>query len=558
MPDSSSMLTATKLCNICNEVTKIKTDICSFLSLRNIDNFSKIRAQAIADCGPLKKFILAEYLLKIIPLVEPFSEYNLPLEHSIDLKKIEQVVTKCISKECKDLDDANEFNIKSIKENVKKMDELVNEFKKSVKSAAASIENSDICKPVNSSDIVTEFKPEFVSVTNPTEHIEKYSANFITQQAESELHQFLDKQKFDVANSSSGWSVLNYGETYKYTGSPKTPKTPDPIPDPIKKVMDGIRSQYPNCDINQCTINKYNDNNSELSEHSDDEVTLKPESDIFTVSVGSQRDIKFRDVTTGNEKVVTVDSRSLYIMSLPSQFLWTHRMDAADPGDNIINVRYSLTFRCVGPHYRNSCIILGDSNTKRLMFGNTAGTFRDKLPGKRVQALTIEDIDPTACIGYRNIIIHVGLNNLKCTKIPMLFSDSRNINVYNKFMMLREKIDYIRSLCPKSNIVVSPILPTKIDWLNQRALEFNRYLFEYLCIVDVKSLNFDTFLDENWGKLNDSYGCYNSNDKIHLGRNGIRTLAKLIKDEVLRRGTNGRSFASVTSDKVGRGTTALS
>ena len=245
-------------------------------------------------------------------------------------------------------------------------------------------------------------------------------------------------------------------------------------------------------------------------------------------------------------------------MSQPSQSLWTHRMDAGDPGNVVKNVRYSLTFRCVGANYRNSCVILGDSNTKHLKFGTSAGTFRDQMPGKRVQALTIADIDPSSCIGYKNIIIHVGINNLKCTKIPMIYGDSRNINVHDKFILLREKVDYIRSLCPKSNIVVSPILPTKIDWLNQRALEFNQYLFKYLCITDIKSLDFNTFLDADLVKLDDSLGCYNSNDKIHLGRNGIRTLAKLIKDAVLVRGTDGRSYASVTHGKAGRGTSALS
>ena len=140
----------------------------------------------------------------------------------------------------------------------------------------------------------------------------------------------------------------------------------------------------------------------------------------------------------------------------------------------------------------------------------------------------------------------------------MLYGDRKYINVYEQFLLLKEKIDYVRSLCPQSNIVVSPILPTKIDWLNQRAMEFNQYLFEYLTIVDIKNLNFNVFLDTNWDKLDNDLGCYNSADKIHLGRNGIRILAKLIKDAILKRGTDGRSFASVTRDKVGRGTTALS
>ena len=345
---------------------------------------------------------------------------------------------------------------------------------------------------------------------------------------------------------------------YKYTWSPKSQNKPPPIPDPIKGVIELISKEFITCDINQCTVNKYLDSSSALPEHSDDEKTIKPDSSIFTVSLGSLRSIMFRDVTTGDEKVVTPETRSLYIMSQPSQFLWTHRMDAGDPRDIKHNVRYSLTFRCVGSAFNNSCIVLGDSNTKHLKFDTCAGSFGDKLPGKRVPALTIEDIDPTSCIGYKNIVIHVGINNLKGTKVPGLYRDNKNINVYNKFMQLREKIDYIRSLCPQSNLVVSPILPTRIDWLNQRALEFNRHLFEYLSFVNIRSLDFDCFLDAHFDKLDESYGCYNSADKIHLGRNGIRKLAKLIKDVVLKRGTDGRSYASVTRDKASHGTSAPS
>ena len=557
---SVSTLTASKLCEISNKVTNIKTDICSKLSIKDINNFSKITPQNIADCGPLKKSRLAEHLLNIISISEPLSEYNIKLEHpcNLDISHIQQVVSKSITKECNELNKSNEFNMKTVRDDIKKLDGLVSEFKNSINSW----ENSVCTKNLNPSNMEDRrpapmHKPG-VAVANPTRHIEKYTPDFISKQLESELCDFLAKQNFETING--GWSVISFGEPYKYTGSPKTPNTsvPNPIPEPIKSVIEGISSKFNNCDINQCTVNKYIDSSTILPEHSDDERTIKPESNIFTVSLGSQRDITFCDVTTGNERVVTPESRSIYIMSQPSQFLWTHRMDAGDPGDIKHHVRYSLTFRCVGPHFINSCIILGDSNTKHLAFGTGAASFGKQLPGKRVQALTIEDIDPASCLGYKNIIIHVGINNLKSTKIPVLYGDTKNVNVYDKFILFKDKIDSIRSLCPQSNLVVSPILPTKIDWLNQRALEFNQYLFEYLCIVDIKSLDFNTFLDAHWDKLNNTYGCYNSKDNIHLGRSGIRTLAKLIKDAVLKRGRDGRSFASVTRDKVGRGTSALS
>ena len=145
MSDSPSILTASKLCAINSEVRKIKTDICSKLLIKNISNFSKIRAQAIAHCGPLKKYFLAEYLLKIIPMLEPLSEYNIQLEHpgNVDIDQIQQVVTQCISKECNDLSASNEFSINSVKDDVKKLDALVNEIKKSLSNTVYESKNLD-------------------------------------------------------------------------------------------------------------------------------------------------------------------------------------------------------------------------------------------------------------------------------------------------------------------------------------------------------------------------------------------------------------------------------
>ena len=549
---SDSSLTASKLCDISSEAIKIKTDICSKLLIKDITNFSKIRPQAIAECAPLKKSILAEHLLNIISMFEPLSEYNIQLQHpgNLDINQIHQVVTKCVSKECNELSTSNEFSINIVRDDVKKLDVLVNELKNSINSAAVQTKNLNSSNMENIPPAPIIPKPA-ASATNPTKHIEKHKLDLISHQVESELCNFLDKQNFETI--SSGWSVLSFGESYKYTGSPKTQNTPVPIPDPIKSVMEGIRSEFKTCDINQCTINKYIDSSTILPEHSDNESTIKPESNIFTVSLGSMHDITFRDRTTGNERAMTPESRSLYVMSQPSQFFWMHRMDAGNPKNIKHHVRYSLTFRCVGLSYTNSCIILGDSNTKHLAFDMGASSFGKRLPGKRVQALKIEDIDPNSCVGYKNIVIHVGINNLKHTKIPVLYGDTKNINVYDKFILLKHKIDYIRSLCPQSSLVISPILPTKIGWLNERALEFNQYLFEYLCIVNIRSLDFDTFLDNHWDKLDDSYGCYNSNDKIHLGRYGIRKFAKLIKDAILKPGRDGRSYASVMRDGAGHG-----
>ena len=110
----------------------------------------------------------------------------------------------------------------------------------------------------------------------------------------------------------------------------------------------------------------------------------------------------------------------------------------------------------------NTVLIIGDSNTKYVNLN---------FPSVRVPTYLIEDIDPTKCIGYHKIWVHIGINNLK----------SRNCRGHNDivrhFNLFMHKLYLIRQNCPHSKIVVSPVLPNGIQALNERALIFNKMLF---------------------------------------------------------------------------------
>ena len=167
------------------------------------------------------------------------------------------------------------------------------------------------------------------------------------------------------------------------------------------------------------------------------------------------------------------------------------------------------------PKDPNTCIILGDSNTKYIDLNHR---FHKSI---RVPTYTISDIDPNKCIGYSKIWLHVGINSLKSHNC------SSNRDVHFHFDHFLNKIKTIRSLCPRSRIIISPILPTNIQALNERALLFNRLLFSTR--ENVTFLNFNMFCDNN-GRLSKIYRCYNNeHDNIHLGSLGIQILkSKLI------------------------------
>ena len=186
-------------------------------------------------------------------------------------------------------------------------------------------------------------------------------------------------------------------------------------------------------------------------------------------------------------------------------------------------------------HNPNTCIILGDSNTKYVninmhKFHNTT----------RVPTFTISDIDPTKCIGYSKIWLHVGINNLKS------YNCSRDADVHNHFQHFMNKLKAIQRLCPSSRIIISPILPTDVPELNHRALIFNRLLFSIR--ENVTFLDFNSFCGRN-GRLLKIYKCYNNlHDNIHLGALGIRILGTKLISALSQIDT--RSYATVLRNNL--------
>ncbi len=201
-------------------------------------------------------------------------------------------------------------------------------------------------------------------------------------------------------------------------------------------------------------------------------------------------------------------------------------------------MRFSITFRYISKHNHNVTAIIGDSNTRYLKFGSSKGTFGDKMPGKRIECFTIEQIDPASCIGYQNLFIHCGINNIK----------HRNANVEEAAALLTTKLGTIRRLCPKAKIAVSPILPTKSPYLNRKAILFNKILFTYSkANPSIGTLDFNCFCDKS-NNLSEKFGRYlNQSDSIHLGSTGIFVLSRLIARKLFSNPVDGRLYRDIAN-----------
>ena len=237
---------------------------------------------------------------------------------------------------------------------------------------------------------------------------------------------------------------------------------------------------------------------------------------------------------------------------MKSQHYWSYGVDRPKSSEG--SVTYFLSFRSIHRNHQNSTVIIGDSNTHNISFHNTNQKHRSDLGkdicGKKVKAFTFDQIDPHEAIGYKKIIVQVVVNNLK-----RKYANKYGIvDVDATFDAWLRKIVSIKQMCPTSHIIISPVMPTKIGNINNRAKQFNHRIFS--CINKFwNSLGFDSFLRDD-GLLDDNMGCYFNAEtgrrgRIHLGRLGISRLSLMIREAVLcpRQVMGYRSYSSVVCSR---------
>ena len=327
-----------------------------------------------------------------------------------------------------------------------------------------------------------------------------------------------------------GHEVKLFGEPYSYTGSRDS--EPDPIPPELAKVVDLLSTKFSISDLerpNSILINFFpatnglDINDTHLAMHSDDESSIVADSKIITLSIGAKRRIKFEAKHSGeslNEELEVCDN-SVYIMSRRSQNWFRHGVPPPKPGEST-EERFSVTFRCLKKQFSRSILLIGDSNTKEVIFGSGTGKVGESFPGKRIKAAKVKDIEPKDCIGYSNIFIMSGTNDLRCGYI----SDERDI--HNIVETLKDKLIQVKQLCPQSKVFCIPVMPSRIPEMNHNISIYNGLVDDmlYNFFPDIWFEGIYSFVDRQ-GLLDAKL--VRPNDKIHLGDKGIARLVRYIK-----------------------------
>ena len=371
-------------------------------------------------------------------------------------------------------------------------------------------------------------------------HFDHHKSNFLEENIKDSLKQYVTGTDIEFKKVGNR-DVLYFGDfSYKYSN---IEHSACPMPNAIHQVIEKIHEQFPSeAKINSCLITKYTDGSSICPPHSDNEPFINPSSDIFTLSMGAERTMKFDSITKHTCKVddsILLKDNDLHVFSRVSQDFYHHSIVS---DESATGVRYSFTFRCLAPYNLNYTKIIGDSNTQELVFGPDRGKLGQWLPGALMKASKIANIpDPFSIGPCRNAVIHVGLNDVQAhnPKSAQFLSN-----------LLESKIKSILSVYPKKKIFLSLLLPTKDTKLNFRVNELNYCLkqlaanhgnvdvIEHFNLVDVNG-----FLDPNLGRF--KRGLPNINDQIHLGINGIKRFVLNIKNKIMhKKSLNGTTQPS--------------
>lgn len=523
----------------------ISSELCS--NFKDSVSLSDVTGENVKLCAKITKaqlFGLLKSLIEHCDIVCANSNLDLVSKLSDPNEaKIDSSESLYVKEKLDQLGTVQDEKFSKVTDQIARLQETVNQLTgKSQSNECSGTDHYENDKP----DDFSENHPS-LDIRNPTKHID-YSSDFIPENQSKELLEFLNNCEGFEENTETGHSVMNYGYPYRYTGAKHSNYKVNDIPAPIQRVIDSIQAKNPDSIINSCLVNKYCGPTSSLPPHSDDEFEISPGSSIFTVSLGFQTEVKFTEIHNPENIVVEkIDANSLYEMTLKSQYYWKHEIVECSTLSNS-DVRYSLTFRYISRKFRKSSIIVGDSNTQGLKFGEGKGTFGHLMPGKKVQAFVLDDVNPHDCVGYKNIFIHCGINDIK----------NGNINGVQKveqcFNKLAEKINVIKTLCPKSKLHISPMLPTKDVQLNAKCVYFNKLLFALVnrSVGRVLAHNFGLFCD-NSGLLSEQMGRYKRPyDKLHLGSTGIYQLAQIIRKCVHGYlNTNKEPYASVLKGGTG-------
>ena len=131
------------------------------------------------------------------------------------------------------------------------------------------------------------------------------------------------------------------------------------MPQLLQDLIQQVRPQMskPDAVLNSCLVTRYKNESDHIPPHRDDEPLINPDSEIVTVTIGSNRTMKFVDNSGQQSKDLILDNKSVLVSSRKAQDFWKHSIERSDIA---CDVRFSFTFRHRSKPTLHFKILLGD------------------------------------------------------------------------------------------------------------------------------------------------------------------------------------------------------
>ena len=526
---------------LCNKSNEVKGTMCSLLSKSDIADVTSGDMCGSGKTKVSKKF-LADSVLAFINLVGSIDPViNEIPAHLGKMKLSEPSVTttdssSIVSEYLKAFETRLHDHTSNMEACSQKMIDTIASLQSQQQLAAAPAQTNRASPPRSPMLPNTRAAtPRTHTATTPPEPYVRHVDDGVSEEIQGVLRDFLEpnRGKLSPEGSTHTRDTLYFGEyKYRYTGG-EHDSTGKDLPEPLAKLLEHVRPHLSDSSavFNSCLINRYKDGSDCISAHRDDEPTIDPESEIVTVSIGASRVMKFTS-NDGSSRDLTLTNGSVLIASRKAQDFWRHSIE---PSEEECEERFSFTFRNISKYYLNSTCIVGDSNTRLLNFGTGQGTFGKWMPGKRIEAFHIGEIPEPEDIGpYRNIVLHTGVNDIKhrSRKSSQRLGDE-----------LYYKCKRIMEVYPRCKIYLSLLLPTKLSSINYRVKELNNIMQEmshshknvYVLDNDISQYcDRSGVLRSELGRHDKATGRPLDQDALHLGKQGLRLLARAIRSNIVR------------------------
>ena len=135
--------------------------------------------------------------------------------------------------------------------------------------------------------------------------------------------------------------VAWYGDdAYEYIYSNNN-KIAKPWTTSLKQIKHQLEHQIGET-FNSCLLNYYHDGTEGMGWHSDDEVMMKRNATIASISLGAERTFIFRHKQTKEQHAIELQNGSLLLMKGATQKFWKHQLPIRK---RIKSPRINLTFR---------------------------------------------------------------------------------------------------------------------------------------------------------------------------------------------------------------------